>query len=87
MPAFLIKIIDDLIVHHPKIQSIYLFGSRAYRTNSMRSDIDILVITEGILAMSDVNSWLHDKYISSGGKRYYDVSIYDIERQYRNYTF
>ena len=23
----------------------------------------------------------------SNGKRYYDVSIYDIERQYRNYTF
>ena len=56
------EIIDDLIVHHPKIQSIYLFGSRAYRTNSMRSDIDILAITEGILAISDVNSWLHDKY-------------------------
>lgn len=56
------EIINDLVRHHPKIKSVYLFGSRAYQTNSMRSDIDILAITDSILPASDVNRWLHDKY-------------------------
>ena len=58
----LLEIVDDLIIHHSKIKSLYLFGSRAYKTNSMRSDIDILAITEGVISMSEVNLWLHDKY-------------------------
>ena len=56
------EIIGDLIVKHPEIKDIYLFGSRAYKTNSMRSDIDILAITDGMIAASNVNIWLHDKY-------------------------
>ena len=54
------EIINDLVRHHPKIKSVYLFGSRANQTNSMRSDIDILAITDSILPASDVNRWLHD---------------------------
>lgn len=56
------EIIDELVIHHPQIESIYLFGSRAYKTNSMRSDIDILAVADKIIAMADVNLWLHDKY-------------------------
>lgn len=56
------EIISDLVTNHSEIKSVFLFGSRAYKTNSMRSDIDILAITDGILAASNVNAWLHDKY-------------------------
>ena len=36
-------IIDELINKFPSISSIFLFGLRAYKTNSTRSDIDLIV--------------------------------------------
>lgn len=37
------KIIEDLLVRFHDVEQIYLFGSRAYGTNSKRSDIDLLI--------------------------------------------
>ena len=56
------EIIASLVNHHPEIKEIYLFGSRAYKTGSLRSDVDLLAITDGQLSFSMVNSWLHDEY-------------------------
>lgn len=56
------EIIDALSEEHPEIEELYLFGSRAYKTNSLRSDIDILAFTDGVLAPHLVNEWLHDEY-------------------------
>ncbi|SFW28123.1 nucleotidyltransferase domain-containing protein [Ruminococcus flavefaciens] len=55
-------IINTLVAHHPEIKAVYLFGSRAYKTGSYRSDIDLLAFTDGVISTSDVNSWLHDEY-------------------------
>ncbi len=56
------EIIDDLVTHHPEIIAVYLFGSRAYKTGSFRSDIDLLAFTNSPITISSVNSWLHEKY-------------------------
>ena len=37
-------IIDELVKGFPQITDIYLFGSRAYKTNSTRSDIDLIYL-------------------------------------------
>lgn len=43
------EIIHFLISNCPQIKEIYLFGSRAYRTGSFRSDIDLIAcLSEGI---------------------------------------
>ena len=55
-------IINELVLHHPEIIRVYLFGSRAYKTGSFRSDIDILAVTEEPIAVAAVNSWLHEQY-------------------------
>ena len=33
----------EKITKYPSVESVYLFGSRAYRTGSTRSDVDILI--------------------------------------------
>lgn len=57
------EIVEELTDHYPIINQVYLFGSRAYQTNSLRSDIDLLAITNGeALIDSEINSWLPHKY-------------------------
>lgn len=56
------KIITDIHEHHDEVSQIYLFGSRSYKTNSLRSDIDLLAITDVPIPDVEVNAWLHDKY-------------------------
>ena len=55
-------IINELSIKHPEIMEMYLFGSRAYKTESVRSDIDILAFTCSPIAPVKVNEWLHEKY-------------------------
>lgn len=56
-------IVNSLIEHHPEIRELYLFGSRAYKTGSYRSDIDILAVTGGeMVSVAEVNTWLHHEY-------------------------
>ena len=48
MATFLKVDLKDLIQmlsqQFPNVESIHLFGSRAYQTNSKRSDIDLLIL-------------------------------------------
>lgn len=56
------EIIDRIISHHIEVQEIYLFGSRAYNTGSLRSDIDLLVIANAQIPLPSINEWLHDEF-------------------------
>jgi hypothetical protein len=56
------EIILKIISKHPEIQGIYLFGSRRYETNSLRSDIDLLVYTQKAISYRLITDWLHDEY-------------------------
>ena len=56
------EIIETLSIKHPEIEEIYLFGSRAYRTGSFRSDIDLIAVTDIAIAPATVNAWLHDMF-------------------------
>lgn len=56
------RIITAIHEHHDEVSQIYLFGSRSYKTNSLRSDIDLLAITDVPIADVEVNVWLHDEY-------------------------
>lgn len=40
------EIIDNLVYYCGNIKEVYLFGSRGYRTNSLRSDIDLLIVCD-----------------------------------------
>lgn len=57
------EIVSKICLNHPEITQIFLFGSRAYKTHSFRSDIDLLAITDGV-PIPDVliNAWLHEDY-------------------------
>lgn len=46
--------ITKLVIKFPSIQECYLFGSRAYKTGSLRSDIDILLHTNKPLPQTEV---------------------------------
>lgn len=46
--------LSKLVIKFPTINSCYLFGSRAYKTGSLRSDIDVLVYTEKPLKQAQV---------------------------------
>lgn len=70
-------IINELSIKHPEIMEIYLFGSRAYKTESVRSDIDILAFTCSPIAPVKVNEWLHEKYPPVDLFTFYD-GIYAI---------
>lgn len=52
------EIINEIVNKHNEIEEIYLFGSRGYKTGSMRSDIDLLAITETPIPLSEINDWL-----------------------------
>jgi len=42
---------------HPEIEALYLFGSRRYQTKSVRSDVDILVVTNGYVKPADLRDF------------------------------
>lgn len=54
-------IIDELIKKFDQITEVFLFGSRAYRTNSTRSDIDLIIRSKELIAPEDLRS-VYDKY-------------------------
>ncbi len=54
--------IEYLLENISCIQSIYLFGSRAYQTKSLRSDIDILLISDEPISFSEFIDIMHDKF-------------------------
>ncbi len=57
------NIVTDITNNHQEIIELYLFGSRAYGTNSYRSDIDLLAITDGNpISDAKINEWLHYEY-------------------------
>ena len=57
------EIIEQIIKQHPKIQEIYLFGSRSYNTGSLRSDIDLLAFSDGNpMPQPEINAWLPFAY-------------------------
>lgn len=56
------KIIQEIIKEFPSIKKIYLFGSRAYKTNSSRSDIDLLFFSEIPLPNSRITEWINRVY-------------------------
>lgn len=49
--------IDFFVSNYPKIKSIYLFGSRAYKTNSTRSDIDIIIFSDEPIPARFINTY------------------------------
>lgn len=55
-------IVRALMTKEPSIKRLYLFGSRAYGTNSFRSDIDLLAICERPLVAAVLTSWLHEEF-------------------------
>ena len=46
----ILKEIGQIATHHPEIQKILLFGSRARGDNSERSDIDLAVYAKGSIS-------------------------------------
>jgi len=52
-------LLEKVVSNQPKIEEIYLFGSRAYRTGSLRSDCDLLVKTSpgGNVRSSDLRDF------------------------------
>lgn len=52
------EIINEIVNKHTEIEEIYLFGSRGYKTGSLRSDIDLLAITPEPIPLSEINEWL-----------------------------
>lgn len=56
-------VVEEIVSHHKEIEEIYLFGSRAYNTGSLRSDIDLLAFAEGRpMPQAAINAWLHDAF-------------------------
>jgi predicted nucleotidyltransferase len=56
------KIIDAINSRFPNINKIFLFGSRAYKTNSPRSDIDLLVYSDKPIPNSEITEWLNSVF-------------------------
>ena len=56
------KIINALLKKADSIEEVYIFGSRARRTNSYRSDIDLLIYTPRALASVNFAPWINRKY-------------------------
>lgn len=54
--------INALLEKADSIEEVYIFGSRARRTNSYRSDIDLLVYTPRALAAVDFAQWINDEH-------------------------
>ena len=60
----IIQFIKDEVFIKNKIclKKVYLFGSRAYRTGSLVSDIDLLVVIDKFIPINRVNEVIHSKY-------------------------
>ncbi len=58
----------------PSITDLYIFGSRAYKTKSLRSDLDLLVLTDDHIRPNDLRLFSHttcpalDLFLVEGGK-------------------
>lgn len=61
-PWNLQDVIRDLNNVCATIESVYLFGSRAYETGSYRSDIDLLVYSKRPLLQAALCSWINETY-------------------------
>ena len=53
------KIIEAINSRFRGVNKIFLFGSRAYKTNSPRSDIDLLVYSDKPIPSSEISEWLN----------------------------
>lgn len=53
------KIIEAINSKFADINKVFLFGSRAYKTNSPRSDIDLLVYSDKPIPNSEIVEWLN----------------------------
>lgn len=73
------KICEKLTENHSEIEEIYLFGSRAYKTGSLRSDIDLLAMCSRNIPITSITGWLAemfppvDLFLSSDGKNAFSV--------------
>jgi predicted nucleotidyltransferase len=56
------EIISVLSKAFPVIQEVFLFGSRAFKTGSYRSDIDLLIILEKPIAGVRLLEWVEQNY-------------------------
>lgn len=69
------EIIGDIVSKHSSVEKIYIFGSRAHKTNSRRSDIDLLVhFNEGI-DNNSILEWVREKYPPVDIFKTYDLRI------------
>jgi|GEM_PF-3915800 len=55
-------IISDFISEFPDTTDVFLFGSRAFNTGSLRSDIDLLVISTRPLHSVKIYDWILTRY-------------------------
>lgn len=55
-------ILRAIVTRCPNIEEVYLFGSRAYKTGSRRSDIDILFYAPTPIPASALLPWVHTEY-------------------------
>lgn len=76
--VYLKKEISKLIKRFPQIKEIYLFGSRAYRTNSIRSDIDLLLYCSEPIALHEEPE-ICDKSVDL-----FDTTSFQHARSYSN---
>lgn len=56
------EIILNLTEAFEDIREVYLFGSRAYRTNSYRSDIDLMILTNRVIPAVLIFEWITNNY-------------------------
>ena len=56
------EIISDLTDSFEEIQKVFLFGSRAHKTNSLRSDIDFIIISEDTIPAVNLYEWIDANY-------------------------
>lgn len=56
------EIVEALGRAIPAITSVALFGSRRYKTGSLRSDVDLLVFTNGYVRPVDLRTFALDRY-------------------------
>lgn len=56
------ELVKEIVKKHPEVNTIYLFGSRAYNTGSRRSDIDILIDSDTVIRTHDITDWIREKY-------------------------
>lgn len=52
------EFIDMFLSEFPETSALYLFGSRAYETNSIRSDFDILAVSNEELCVAEINDFI-----------------------------